>query len=240
MQLDTMWLTFPSFSAVSSSSGVRSGRIASATIRGKKVSAALTTWIYKKPEHMDNKWAATRMRDWLASGCIPLLPTVSGAQLNTEAHNVLRCKRQPNMQQPDTRGRLYTGYSETSSITLSSSRAKARLIKRPPPIKRHTNTHSPTSNYYMYLFYLELHLLLRAPRHRGRRHNHGAPHVHHGLLRDVLGVLDHRPAHAFADEHRGLDGVQGLPEDEKHAFLDRPACLVFGSGVGVIDWRWSS
>lgn len=40
-------LTFPSFSAFSSSSGVRSGRIASATIKGKKVSAALTTWICK-------------------------------------------------------------------------------------------------------------------------------------------------------------------------------------------------
>ena len=41
-------VTFPSFSAFSSSSGVRSGRIASATIRGKNVSAALTTWIYKQ------------------------------------------------------------------------------------------------------------------------------------------------------------------------------------------------
>lgn len=55
-------LTFPSFSCFSSSSGVRSGRIASATITGMNVSAALTTWIWNanRPRIANKKRAKIR------------------------------------------------------------------------------------------------------------------------------------------------------------------------------------
>lgn len=103
----------------------------------------------------------------------------------------------------------------------------------PPPFPSSAREHLHPAPVH-HLVNLDLHLLLRAPRHRGRRHHDRAPHVDHGLLRDVYRVLDHRPAHVSADEDGGLDCVEGMPEHEKHALFDRPvSCLSVTAAAAV-------